>query len=51
MLHKKKYISYTQNRESRSRTKNTDLTGKYNVKVIFHENHEMIPRLVWSFCL
>ena len=35
MLHKDKYINYTENRESRPHMKNTDLTGKYHVKVTF----------------
>ena len=51
MLHKEKYINYTENGESRPPMKNKDLTGKYNAKVIFHEYHEMIPRSVQSFCL
>ena len=33
MLHKKKNINYTENRESMPHMKNTDLTGKYHVKV------------------
>ena len=51
MLHKERYINYTENRGNRPPMKNTDLTGKYNVKVIFHEKHEMTPRSVRSFCL
>ena len=51
MLHKQIYINYTENRESRPHMKNTNLTGKYHVKVTFHENHEMIPQSVRSFCL
>ena len=35
MLHKKKYINYTENRGSRPPMKNTDLTGKYYVEVTF----------------
>ena len=35
MLHKEKYINYTENRGSRPLMKNTDVTGKYIVKVIF----------------
>ena len=35
LLHKKKNINYTENRESRPHMKNADLTGKYNVKVNF----------------
>ena len=31
--------------------KNMDLTGKDNVEVIFHENHEIILWSVWSFWL
>ena len=51
MLHKDKYINYTENWESGPHMKNTDLTSKYHVKVTFHENYEMIPRSVRSFCL
>ena len=35
MGHKEEYINYTENRESRPRMKDTDLTGKYHVKVTF----------------
>ena len=35
MLHKEKYINYTENRGSRPPMKNTDLTGKYYVEVTF----------------
>ena len=35
MLHKEKYINYTENGESRPPMKNKDLTGKYHAKVTF----------------
>ena len=35
MLHKEKYVNYAENWESRPHVKNTDLTGKYHVKVTF----------------
>ena len=33
MSHEKKYVNYAENWESRPDMKNTDLTGKYHVKV------------------
>ena len=35
ILRKEEYINYTENRESMPRMTNTDLTGKYHVKVTF----------------
>ena len=35
MLHKERYINYTENRGNRPPMKNTALTGKYYVKVTF----------------
>ena len=35
VLHKEKYINYTENGESRPPMKNKDLTSKYRAKVTF----------------
>ena len=51
MLYKNNYANCTDNRKSWLCMKHIDVTGKYCNKVIFHENNDMIPQSIRSFCL